>query len=66
MGLLAAAIEKAGSTDKGKIREALTAVEYDGLIKKYSQPWKSGSEALSADDMFLTRLEGGKFLKVEG
>jgi branched-chain amino acid transport system substrate-binding protein len=66
MGLLAAAIEKAGSTDKAKIVAALTEVEYAGLIKNYSQPWKSGAEALSADDMFLTRLQGGKFVKVEG
>lgn len=66
MGLLAAAIEKAGSTDKTAVNKALTEVEYDGVIKKYSAPWKDSKEALGAEDMFITRLEGGTFKKVEG
>lgn len=67
MGLLAAAIEKAGSTDKEKIRQAMLEVEYDGLIKQYSRPWsESDHEALGAEDMFLTRIEGDRFVKVQG
>lgn len=66
MGLLAAAIDKAGSTDRAKIREALLDVQYDGLIKSYSKPWSdSDREALGMEDMFLTRIEGDRFVKVE-
>ncbi len=66
MGLLAAAITKAGSTDRAKIREALLDVQYDGLIKSYSKPWSdSDREALGMEDMFLTRIEGDRFVKVE-
>ena len=66
MGLLAAAIDKAGSTDRAKIREALLDVQYDGLIKNYSKPWSdSDREALGREDMFLTRIEGDRFVKVE-
>ncbi len=67
MGLLAAAIEKAGSTDAKAISEALNDVEYDGLIKKYSNPFsETDREALSSEDMFLTRIEDGAFVRVEG
>jgi len=66
LGLLAAAIEEAGSTDAEAINEALLTVEYDGLIKDYQQPWTDGArEALGADDMFLTVIEQGEFVRVE-
>ncbi|MCI0343923.1 MAG: ABC transporter substrate-binding protein, partial [Chloroflexi bacterium] len=67
LGLLAAAIEDAGSTEPDAIREALLDVEYDGLIKDYEGPWNDDDrEALGADDMFLTRLDGGAFVPVDG
>ncbi len=66
MGLLAAAIEKAGSTDKKAILAALLNVDHDGLIKKYSSPWSVDQrEALGVDDMFLTRIDNGKFVRIE-
>jgi branched-chain amino acid transport system substrate-binding protein len=66
MGLLAAAIEKAGSTDRKAIAEALNDVEYDGLIKDYDGPFSATDrEALGAEDMFLTRIQDGAFLRVE-
>jgi branched-chain amino acid transport system substrate-binding protein len=67
MGLLAAAITKAGSTDRSAIRAALEDVSYDGLIKRYDRPWSgSDHEALGLEDMFLTRVEGGQFTPLEG
>jgi branched-chain amino acid transport system substrate-binding protein len=67
MGLLAAAIDKAGSTDRAAIRAALEGVSYDGLIKRYDRPWSAADrEALGMEDMFLTRIEGGRFTPLEG
>ena len=66
LGLLAAAIEEAGSTDPEAITEALGTVSYDGLIKDYQQPWADSREALGSDDMFLTVIEQGDFVRVEG
>lgn len=67
LGLLAAAIEEAGSTEPDAITEALQTVEYDGLIKEYQQPWADGTrEALGIDDMFLTVIEQGDFVRLEG
>jgi branched-chain amino acid transport system substrate-binding protein len=67
LGLLAAAIERAGSTEAAAISEALLTVEYDGLIKDYQQPWSDGTrEALNVEDMFLTVVDAGDFVRVEG
>lgn len=67
LGLLAAAIEGAGSTEAAAISEALLTVEYDGLIKDYQQPWSDGTrEALNVEDMFLTVVDAGDFVRVEG
>jgi branched-chain amino acid transport system substrate-binding protein len=66
MGLLAAAIDQAGSTDKAAIQQALTGLaSYDGLIKRYDRPWASGHEALGLADMFLTRIDNGRFVRLE-
>ena len=66
MGLLAAAITKAGSTDKEKIRQALLDVEYDGLIKRYAKPFSdTDREALGVEDMFLTQVQGDKFVRIQ-
>ena len=62
MGLLAAAIQKAGSTDKAKVNEALKSVDYDGVIKSYKSPWANGQrEALTIDDLHLVTVKDGKF-----
>ena len=62
MGLLAAAIRKAGSTDKQAVNDALHNVEYDGIIKNYRSPWAGTSrEALTIDDLHLVVVKNGKF-----
>jgi branched-chain amino acid transport system substrate-binding protein len=55
--LLARAIEKAGSTDRAAVRDALEQLgRYDGLIKSYPQPFAPDRhEGLSAADVFLAR-----------
>ena len=55
--ILALAINKAGSTDRRKIRNALEQVtKYDGLIKSYEQPFTgSNHEALGPDNLFMAR-----------
>jgi len=55
--ILARAIDKAGTTDRKKIRDALEQVtKYDGLIKFYKQPFSSsGHEALDPDNLFMAR-----------
>lgn len=55
--LLARAIEKAGSTDRAAVRDALERLgRYDGLVKSYARPFAPDRhEALSATDVFLAR-----------
>jgi len=55
--ILALAINKAGSTDRKKIRNALEQVtKYYGLIKFYEQPFTgSNHEALGPDNLFMAR-----------
>lgn len=65
MGLLAAAIRKAGSTDKVAVNEALKSVDYDGVIKNYRSPWGAGKrEALNVDDLHLVTVKNGKFVNL--
>lgn len=56
--LLAMAIERAGSTDRAAIRDALEHLgPYDGAIKRYAPPFTPGRhEALSASDVVLARF----------
>ena len=55
--LLARAINKAGSTDRRKIRDAMEQLgPYDGLVKRYAQPFTaSRHDALSASNVFFAR-----------
>lgn len=55
--LLARAINKAGSTDRRKIRDALeTLGPYDGLVRRYAQPFTpSRHDALSSDNILFAR-----------
>jgi branched-chain amino acid transport system substrate-binding protein len=61
MGLLAAAIRKAGTTEKTALIEALHKVDYDGVIKNYRQPWNGSREALTVDDLHLVVVKDAKF-----
>lgn len=55
--ILASAIQKAGSTDRGKIRDALEHLgPYDGLVKHYRQPFtRDRHEALDPGTLFMAR-----------
>lgn len=55
--VLALAIDKAGSTNRKAIRDALEKVaDYDGLIKFYHNPFTaSRHEALSPEDVFMAQ-----------
>ncbi len=59
MHILARAINKAGSTDRAAVHDALEEVtDYDGLIKRYQQPFtKSCHEALNVQDMIMARYD---------
>jgi branched-chain amino acid transport system substrate-binding protein len=55
--ILALAINRAGSTDRRAIRNALEQVKnYDGLIKTYRQPFSpTRHDALGPEDVFMAR-----------
>lgn len=55
--ILALAINRAGTTDRAAVRQALEQVrDYDGLIKRYARPFESGRhDALTESDVILTR-----------
>lgn len=56
--ILAHAINKAKSTDRAKVRDALEAVRnYNGLIKNFTQPFTATRhEALGSDELLMTRF----------
>lgn len=56
--ILALAIDKTGSTDRRKIRDALEQVErYDGLVRSYRPPFTATRhEALGPENVFLSRF----------
>jgi branched-chain amino acid transport system substrate-binding protein len=64
MHLTAMAIEKAGSTEGPKIREAFYVIDkYDGLIKTYSKPFsKENQDALLPSDYLFTYFKGSEIL----
>lgn len=65
--LLARAINKAGSTDRRKIRDALEQLEpYDGLIQYYAQPFTpQRHDALSPTQAFMARYtEDGTLVRI--
>ena len=55
--ILARAIDKAGSADRRKIRDALEKLgPYDGLVRRYNPPFTPDRhDALSAADAFMAR-----------
>lgn len=55
--LLARAIERAGSTDRRRIRDALERLgPYDGLVRRYARPFAPDRhDALSPDNVFFAR-----------
>ena len=57
--ILAMAVDKAGSTDRGKIRDALERLgRYEGLIRVYDPPFTSARhEALSPENVFMARYD---------
>jgi len=57
--ILAMAIEKAGSTDRRKVRDALERLgRYEGLIRVYDPPFTSTRhEALSPENVFMARYD---------
>ena len=58
--ILALAINKAGTTERSKVRDALEQVRnYDGLIKSYSRPFTAERhEALDPGDLFMSAFRG--------
>ena len=65
--ILALAINKAGTTDRIKIRDALEQVRnYDGLIKAYPHPFTADRhEALEPGDLFMSRFRSdGAILRI--
>lgn len=57
VNVLAMAINKAGTTDRVAIRDALESVgAYDGLVRKYDAPFtRDRHEALTAQQLFMAR-----------
>lgn len=57
--ILAMAIEKAGSTDRRKVRDALERLgRYEGLVRVYDPPFSpTRHEALSAENVFMARYD---------
>jgi branched-chain amino acid transport system substrate-binding protein len=64
--LTAMAIEKAGSTDGDKLRQAFYALpDYDGLIKTYRKPFSPGDhDALGDEDYVWVRYDGKTIVPV--
>ena len=67
MMLTALAINKAGSTDGDKIREAFYEIpEYKGLIKNYKKPFSVGDhDALEDSDYIWVRFDGKNAIPVK-
>ncbi len=65
--LMLEAIEKAGSADGEKIRDALENIEnFQGVSKIFTKPFsKSDHELYNADDMFLGVWKDGKVVRLE-
>lgn len=66
--ILARAINKAGTTERIAIREALEQVEnYTGLIKHYARPFTpERHEALDLNDIFMSRYQkNGSLLRIQ-
>ncbi len=57
--LLAASIRKAGSTQRGAVRDALERLDaHDGLVRNYRKPFSATDhEALDREQLFLARFD---------
>ena len=57
--ILAMAIEKAGTTDRRRVRDALERLDrYEGLVRVYDPPFTSTRhEALSPENVFMARYD---------
>ena len=55
--LLAQAIDRAGTTDRSAVRDALEQLhDYRGLVRRFARPFSPQShDALGADDVFMAR-----------
>lgn len=65
--LLALAIDKAGSLDRGAIRQALENLgTYDGIVKRYAPAFSaSRHEALRESDLFFSRYQAdGRLVRI--
>lgn len=64
--LLAAAIEKAGTTDRVAVRDAYENVEnVQGVVKFYTKPYsKDNHEALSVVDLYIAHWINGEIVKI--
>jgi len=58
--ILAMAVEKAGGSDRRKVRDALERLDrYEGLIRVYDPPFTATRhEALSPENVFMARYDG--------
>ena len=67
MMILALAIDKAGSTDGDKIRQALEDLPaYHGLIKNYTKPFTAANhDALNENDYVMVKYEGEQIVPVK-
>lgn len=65
--LTALAINKAGSTDGDKIRQAFYEIlDYQGLLKTYKKPFSAGNhDALEDNDYIWVRFEGKTVVPVK-
>lgn len=66
--LLARAIERAGSTDRSAVRDALERLgPYDGLVRRYPQPFTPGRhEALSPEQVFMAEYaDDGAIVRIQ-
>jgi len=66
--ILAKAIDKAGTTERAAVRNALEEVKnYNGLIKDYKQPFTAERhEALGPEEVFMARYdEDGAIVRIE-
>jgi branched-chain amino acid transport system substrate-binding protein len=67
MLLLAAAIEKAGSTDGPAIRQAMYDIEnIEGLIKTYTDPFSpEDQDAIAPEDYVFAQFVEGEIIPIE-
>ncbi|WP_157265902.1 ABC transporter substrate-binding protein [Azohydromonas aeria] len=68
MHILALAVQRAGSAERPRVRDALEQVrDHDGLIKRYAQPFTPARhEALDAGDLLMARYRPDGALVPEG